>query len=685
MTTPVGIDLGTTNSAVAQVDDSGQVAILPNAEGHSITPSVISFLPDRIVIGDEAKDLQAAGVGDVAAFFKRQMGDTSFLFEAQGRDWSASDLSALLLRHLKEDAEQTLAATIGQAVITVPAYFRNPQREATRSAGEQAGIEVLQLINEPTAAAIAYGVRQGVKDSGKTLLVYDLGGGTFDLTLLRIDEKEIRVLNSEGDHELGGKDWDDRIVQFLATRFEEEFGADPFADALSLTSLLAQAEQAKRQLTNTQSASLAITHDGRRARYSISRADFEGLTADLVERTISLTNKVLADAEMSPKQLDGTVLVGGSTRMPMVHDFIRRNFGRDPLGGVNVDEAVALGAALLAAQSQQRSPVFSIGGRRTVDVTNHSLGMVAENPDRSAYVNSIILPKNKAIPSKEQRPYQFQMGGDGRLEIFMTQGESEQPGQVTYLGLYAVDTTAVGHKGRQAVIDIEYAYDSSGTVQVAASLRGGGSLPVGVEPLPDDVPTRFLSPPPALPQPVHITVYLAFDLSGSMSGDPLDEAKKAAHGFVDNLDLGHASVGIVVVADQVKTVLKACQNGRKIAKAIDSLEIGMVGYGNGEHPFDEAKSLMGRIKDPTYLVVLADGIWYDQDEAIKQAKRCHKTDIDIIAIGFGSADQSFLQAIASSDEAGILTDIGGLVDTFSTIAQVLTEGAGARFSLKGRK
>jgi molecular chaperone DnaK len=683
MPKPIGIDLGTTNSAVACADAEGNAQIVRTRDGSTITPSVICFLPDQIVIGEEARGLQAAGTGEVAAFFKRQMGDSSFLFEAQGRDWSAVDLSALLLEHLKREAEAVLVQDVRQVVVTVPAYFRNPQREATRLAAEQAGLEVLQLVNEPTAAAIAYGIRQRGGDA-RTLLVYDLGGGTFDLTLLRIDSQEIRILNSEGDHELGGKDWDDRIMQFLATRFEQEHGLDPFADAVSLTDLLVEAEQAKRRLSNAQTARMSLTHAGLRGRYELSRAEFETITADLMERTGALTQKVLVDSGTSAQQLDGVLLVGGSTRMPMVQEYIRRTLGQAPMGGVNVDEAVALGAGLLAAQHKPEAAVFSIGGRRTVDVTNHSLGMIAENEDRSAYLNSIILPKNKPVPSLEVRPYRFRTGGEGRLEIFMTQGETERPDEATYLGLYVVDTSSPG-RGREAVVDIAYAYDSSGTVDVSATLRDGPALPVSVEPLPEDVPDRFLSPPPPRPKPQHMTIYLAFDLSGSMSGEPLQKAKRAAHGFVENLDLATASVGILVVADRVETVLEASQNGRKLSQAIDGLAIGIVGGGNSAHPFDLADGLLRQAKGPRYLVVLADGIWYDQGTAVARAKVCHGNGINVISVGFGSADREFLDAIASTDEGSFFTDLGGLVDTFSTIAQVLTDSGGGDFHLPGRR
>jgi molecular chaperone DnaK len=683
MSKPIGIDLGTTNSVVAVAERHDQVRVIADAAGDSTTPSVICFLPERLVIGAEAKALQAVGQGETAAFFKRHMGDANFLFSAQGRDWTPVDLSALLLARLREQAERALGARVAKAVVTVPAYFRNPHREATRKAAEQAGLELLQLVNEPTAAAIAYGLRQGAADSGKTLLVYDLGGGTFDLTLLRIDADEIRVLNSVGDHELGGKDWDDRLVEWAAKRFEDEFGRDPFEDAATRADLFVEAEQAKKRLTQAQRAIIGIAHGGHRGRYAIERAEFESISADLTERTTWLTETLLDDMDIRAERLDGILLVGGSTRMPMVHDFIRRKLGQEPMTGVNVDEAVARGAALLAAQHRPNTAQFSIGGRRAVDVTNHSLGMIAENQDRTAYINSIILPKNREIPSTERRPFRFRLGRGNRLEIFMTQGESVRPDEPTFLGLYSAEIPAGGQRG-EAIVDIDYAYDLSGTVQVSAQLRGGPQLAVKVEPLPDDVPERFLLPPPSEPQPQHISVFLTFDLSGSMAGEPLAEAQRAAHGFVRNLDLTHASVGIMVVADRVDTVCPLCQDARKLGHAIDRLEIGSVGYGNGAHPFDQALNTMSAVSGTKYQLVLADGVWSNQGLAIDRAKRCHKAGIDIIAIGFGGVDQGFLDAIASTDQGSIFTSLEGLTEAFSTIAQELTEG-GTAFSLASRK
>lgn len=677
----VGIDLGTTNSAVAHVDAQGRAVVLANHFGEPITPSVVCFRKGQVLVGQEAKELQGAGEPQVAAFFKRQMGVPNFVFYAEGRDHTAVELSTFVLAALKLDAERALGKPVTHAVITVPAYFRNPQREATIEAGRRAGLEVLQIINEPTAAAIAYGMKG--TDRSQTVLVYDLGGGTFDVTLLHFSPGEIRVLASEGDHELGGKDWDDRIVEFLASRFEAEFGSDPLEDMESFADLLVRAEDVKKRLSSTQSAPISLVHAGHRGRYDLDRPTFERISSDLMERTIGLTRKVLEDQGLKIPQVDGVLLVGGSTRMPMVHDFIQRTFGRPPMAGVNVDEAVALGAAQVAAERRDELMApearFTLRGAvRTVDVTNHSLGMIALNENRTAFLNSLILPKNAPIPCRETRPFQHRTRrtGGNLLEVFMTQGESDSPGDVSYLGKYVLhDVPYV--EGGVTVIEVEYCYDASGTVQVAGKVQKTGQpLRFTVEPLPADVPARFLKPPEETAEAVHVTAYLAFDLSGSMSGDPLEEAKKASRGFLKNTDLTHCSLGIIAFADSVNVKLRACQNGRDIERAIDSLTIGEVGGGNDAHPFDTVRSLLAKADEPKFVITLADGVWACQPEAIRGAQACCAAGIQSIAIGFGGADQEFLKDIACSDEASFFTSLGGLVETFTNIAQVLTQSQG---------
>lgn len=673
----VGIDLGTTNSAIAHIDQYGKPYVIPNREGNTITPSVICFRGDEILIGEEAKEMQALGSYPIAAFFKRQIGDPYFVFHADGRDYTATDLSALLLKQLKEDAEAYLNDKVTQAVITVPAFFREAERKATIAAGVAAGLDVIQVINEPTAAAIAYGL--GKEDESRRIMVYDLGGGTFDATLLELNGGALEVRASDGDHQLGGKDWDDRIIEFLANRFQNEFGFDPLEDAESLADLLIQAEDAKKKLTSFENTVVSLTHDGSRGKYELSRDKFEELTSDLMERTVSLTVRVLEDLELVPLDIDGILTVGGSTRMPMVHTFINDHFGRSPMGGINVDEAVALGAAVVANQqvtktSRAKRPLGLAGSITIKDVTNHSLGMIAINADHTAYINSIILSKNTAIPSTDTRPYQHRTRSHGvnEIEVFLTQGESEVPDDVSYLGKYLIKD--IPHQTDSTVVDIQYDYDVSGTVNVSARARGtSNDLTIVVEQLPQDVPARFLEAPEFhIEVQEHVTTYIAIDMSGSMNGRPLQEAKKAALEFLHNVDLSHCSIGVIAFSDKVRTKLKASQNARTIEKAINGLTECETGVCNAAHPFDEIKSLLKRVSGRRFAITLADGVWDNQDLAVRRAKLCHGTDIDIIAIGFGGADKRFLSQIASSDESSFFTSMSGLAETFSTIAQVMT-------------
>jgi len=609
----LGIDLGTTFSSVATVDKTGRPKILSNSQGKSLTPSVIYFGGGESIVGDEAKEMQALGESEVASFFKRSMGDHHFFLNFGGRDYTPTDLSAILLRKLKNDAESDLGSSVNQAVITVPAYFNNFQREATIKAGEIAGLKVLRIINEPTAAALAYGISKN--SSRQTALVYDLGGGTYDVTIVRITKSAIEVIGTDGDHELGGKDWDDRIATYLGECFRDDHGIDPLDDSITFNDLLVRCEDAKKQLSNRNKTRVSITYQGEREAYEITRSMFEEMTKDLMERTQILTEQVLSDARLKWKELSGVLLVGGSTRMPMVWDYVERMSGKKPISGVNVDEAVAIGAAVQAQiDSKTSSSLFLLSATKKIqDVMSHSLGLIAVNEDNTKYINSIII------------------------------------------------------------------YNKNGVVNVSAKERNSKKpLMLSVEPLPEDIPDRFAMPPVQEEVREHLFVYLAFDLSGSMNGQPLTEAKKAAHAFVSQCDLTNTSIGLISFSDEVFVDLKACQNAKKIAKSVKGLTIGRTGYGNDAHPFDEIYNLLYRRSGLRYGIVLADGVWRNQPYAVKRAKRCHKAETEIIGIGFGHADRDFLRQISSSDQNSFFTNLNELTETFSTIAQELTESGKLR-------
>lgn len=693
MDVAVGIDLGTTYSAVAWVNGDGDPEIIPNALGEPLTPSVVGLDGGgRPVVGAEAKAGQADGETETAHLFKRWMGSPGYQLALGGRDWTPPQLSALVLAHLKAQAEETMGRPVTRAVVTVPEYFTHPEREATLKAGHLAGLDVLRLMSEPTAAALAYGLRPA--PGVKRVLVYDLGGGTFDVSLVEIGQEQITVVASEGDHELGGRDFDDRLAA-------EVLHSLPSDDAAVLAEhpdvLLIEVERAKRALSARRSATIRVTVKGRTVHTEVNRPQFDAACRDLLEQTGQLTTKLLQEADLTWAGVEGVLPVGGSTRMPMVREWIEQMSGRAPMGGIHPDHAVALGAAaqaailledeagerlrLAGADPAEAAPILRLGAPRQVgNVVAHSLGMIAESADGDRYVNSVLLPRNQRIPSAATRPYQFGLKGDGtdEMEVFLTQGETDDVQDCVYLGRYVVTEFPADGGERRAVVDVSYAYDDNAIVGVTARERATGTeLDVRVEELPVNVPGRFLEPPPRAEdtrQPM--TVYLAFDLSGSMAGQPLKEAQRAANTFVGQLDLTTTSVGLIGFSDGIDVALRATGNAADVARAIKRLQLGTTGYGNATHPFDTVRELLAGVRHRRFCVVLADGVWERQHHATKRAQLCHQDGIEIIAVGFGGADERFLRGVASSTEQALFTRLGELSTVFGTIAREITEAGG---------
>ena len=679
----VGIDLGTTYSAIAAVDETGNPALIKNAEGNDLTPSVVYLGGAEPVVGTEAKALQSLGDPFVASFFKRVMGVRNWIFFTPERSYTQVELSSFVLRKLKADAEDALGQTVTHAVITVPHYFTDPERRNTIKAGNLAGLEVLRIINEPTAAAIAYGVQP--LSGEQTLLVYDLGGGTFDVSLVTVTDKAIDVLATDGNHELGGKNWDDAVLRYVVKQFSEEHGIDPQADKEVKEDLLVQAERVKKTLSTTSRATFVFTYEGKTGRYELTREKFEHLTESLIARTLSLAENVLSDAGLNWAALDGVLCVGGSTRMPAVQCHLTEKTGKALLTGIHVDEAVALGAAIQAGRDMRSTSSLpepdprkqSLAPPREInDVMSHSLGMVAENPNRSRYVNSVLIAKNQSIPSNRTRPYKYQTraGGPNEVEVYILQGESERPLDCTILNKYRFFDIPHNPECGIAVIDMTYSYDRNGVVQVeAVEQRTGQKLRGDIEPVPDDM--SWLDEAPSEHDAVgHMSVVIAIDLSGSMTGTPLEEAQSAAkERFVSKMDLAHASIGLIGFSDSVQVVQSLCQNSRQLFSGIDALPGVRTGIGNCAEPFSQAHALLSNVEGFRVVIVLTDGVWADQPRAISEAKKCHDDSIEVVAMGFGSADRQFLEAVASIEEGALLTDLSNLGDSFDRVAKVLTE------------
>lgn len=694
----VGIDLGTTFSAVARVNkDTGKPEVIKNSFDSPITPSVLCFEPNgKVLFGEDAKGMQGMGNTNAIAFFKRNMGNDQFCVEFFGKTYSATDLSAILLKNLVSEAEQSCGEKIDAAVITVPAYFTHKERQATIEAGEKAGLKVIAIINEPTAAAFAYGLNE--KSEEQTVLIYDLGGGTFDVTIAKINKNEINILGSDGNHELGGKDWDDCIARYLAQHFLEEYGVDLSEDDEMVASLLVTAESVKKQLTSKDEVNVPITYKDIKGNIKITEAKFEEISDFLIGATKDLTNGLIESIGLTWRDITGAILVGGSTRMRMIHNYVRDMSGKDPLSGVNVDEAVALGAAIRANIDDNGNSISSgimgmIGGKKPVgvlgakavsDVTAHALGMIAVSEDGERYVNSVIIPKNTTIPAEKKKSYNFRTRAkDNELEVYVLQGAYERPLDNTILDKYTITKIEKVDKN-PAVIEVSYKYTSNGVVEVSAiQTETGKKLPIRIEKVPEDMSWTDGSPKDqaAACAPPEIEVILAVDLSGSMSGNPVKKAQDAMVEFVNQMDPSFTKVGVLSFADSTKMVIKPTDDFKRVIRMIDSIAVGDVGICNGAEPFTDALSTLqisrfDKNKDKIrYLVVLTDGVWDNPGYAIRQAKRCHSDGIEVMALGFGGADYAFLKQIASTDEFASLTNLSDLTGSFSKIAQAIGDSA----------
>lgn len=694
----VGIDLGTTFSAVARIDsNTGKPMIIKNSFGSTTTPSVLCFERDgNILFGEDAKNMQAVGDTNAIAFFKRSMGKDMFSVDILGKTYTATDLSAILLQKLKEEAEQQIGEKIDSAVITVPAYFTHIERSATIEAGKKAGLEVIAIINEPTAAAFAYGLNE--KKEEQTVLIYDLGGGTFDVTLARINQNEISILGSDGDHELGGKDWDDCIARYLASEFFEKYGVDLSEDAEMVASLLVTAENVKKQLTSKDIVSVPIHYQDIRGTIDITEETFESISQFLLGTTKDVTERLLNSVDIAWNQIDGVILVGGSTRMRMIHNYVYEMSGKAPLSGVNVDEAVALGAAIRANITEKGEAVASVGGifgrtkssgmlvqgaKAVTDVTAHSLGMISISPDGEEYINSIIIKKNTKIPASNTRPFNLRTRAkDNELEVYVLQGEYKRPLDNTIINKYVISKIEKTSPPN-SIIEVTYEYTSNGVIEVSAVQKETKKkLSIRIEPVPEDMSWTDLSPKDNVSETVmpSVDVMLAIDLSGSMCGEPTRKAMKAMDDFVTQMDSDYTRIGVMAFADSAKVILNPTDDFKKVRNTISRLESVDVGVCNSAQPFTRSYEVLngGFLKtesDIKYVVVLTDGCWSNTSTAIEAAKKCHKAGIEVMALGFGTADYTFLKKIASTDEFASITDLSDLGGSFSKIAQAIGEGS----------
>lgn len=464
----IGIDLGTTFSAVARIGDSGRPEIVRNREGESITPSVVLFQDDQPLVGTQAKRQAAMTPDDVVQFVKRHMGDPDWRFgSTTGQEYTAEQVSAIILKRLKEDAEIALGQPCPDAVITVPAYFDDPRRRATIDAGTIAGFNVLRVLNEPTAAALAYGMDKS--DAG-TCLVYDLGGGTFDVTVLHIAGGVLDVKSTTGDRNLGGFDFDNAMMRLVNDQVQGDGGPDLFDGETLEAGLRERCETAKRTLSTTEQAKVFLSANGRNFRIQVTREQFETATEDLLRRTRDMMDEALDDAGLSYPDIDRVLLVGGSTRMPMVARMVLETTGRTPELTVNPDEAVALGAAIQARLTTAETHGLGAGSAlegitAVLDVTSQSLGVVALERKMGRYVeyNSIIIPHNSKIPAQYKERYQTIEDNQTEIKAQVTQGDDRE---VSYVQVIAETTITIPPYPAGAPVEVTMSYDIDNVIQV---------------------------------------------------------------------------------------------------------------------------------------------------------------------------------------------------------------------------
>ena len=731
----IGIDLGTTYSVVAYDDGSGTPRIIQTTQDSVTTPSAVYISSEgELLIGEDAK-YEQKHKGAVATFYKRNIGSNSADYYLEnGKEYSAVDLSSIFLKELVARAEKTMGKKIDGAVITVPAYFSEHEKSNTRRAAQNAGINVLHMINEPTAAAVAYGLDKG---ENKTILVYDLGGGTFDVSVAHITKKVIKIIATTGDFELGGKDWDTVLCNWAAEQFANQFGEDFSCDPEMMDSLMVDVEKMKRRLTQSPEAPIQIKYGSNIGKFTLTEAEFRSRSRELLERTGELINKLFRDNAMSWADIDEVILVGGSTRMKMVEDYIVELRGKPALRGINADEAVARGAAVVAASYN----CFNLGTETTLpeieDVNSHSLGLISFRPEMingeqyRVFYNEIMIPKNSPLKgtsvTKRLKPTA------DTQDIFLTQWESESlPEAKAIIGKYQVSGIGMGEN-----FSVTYAHNLDGTVQITAEQNG---RPLTVTKVLDHADRSFDAE--IMKRPAMGAIMIAVDLSGSMSetdeapyrelerrvrrgaASPLEAEQlsyyqhyldcKAAYrrnnnnwdayremeryasvmwysalgavktfllDFVQQFPLTNVSFGVMGFADKLHVYCPITNNGQQIQNAITGMIIGEeTGECNEAQPMHHMLEMLGQKKqaeglDFAFAVVLTDGQWDSNAarSALNAKPQYIRNGIDIIAQGFGNANERFIRELATKTELSGVGDLSDLGDQMSNIAQVIAD------------
>ena len=612
----IGIDLGTTFSAIAYVNEHGVPEVIENSEGERTTPSVVLFDGNEIHVGSYAKDNMSVYPGQGVEFVKRYMGEKLWSFEYNGRTYNASQISSFILKKLKEDAEAKLGTSIKDVVITVPAYFGDPQRRATIEAGELAGLNVVQVINEPTAAAYSYGLHKLGKD--QRILVFDLGGGTFDVTVMEITGERIEVKATNGDHQLGGKDWDEALIQYIAEKFERAYKINPYSYEADYQTLKEKALAAKISLSTLPKANINYGCKGKTLKEEITRHQFEEITSRLVNQCRMLTELVLNEAEYKAGDIDIVLLAGGSTRMPMVVEMLKRYFGKDPSKALNPDECVALGASVKAA-FLKKEKWFLPGEKKTwalpsgmkdINVTSHSFGLAVLN--EGELYNSIIIPKNSPYPCDlEKSDYVTSYDDQETLDVYVLEGEAEDPRDCELVGSYQIYDIPKRPEGKTR-LKMTYKYNENQIVEASAvDLHSNKVLPMRMIENPDLNQIHSSLP---------VDIIFALDYTGSM-GPYIEGVKTNIFAFVDELvknsvswKLGFVGFGDVLIGEPI-TKMELIESAEKFKQRVATHPM-LCGGDEPESQIDalfEAVDMKFSSQSQIILILITDASPHDPD------------------------------------------------------------------------
>ncbi|HVR05021.1 MAG TPA: Hsp70 family protein [Solirubrobacteraceae bacterium] len=675
---PVGIDLGTTISLLASLEPDGRVTVLGTRDGGPRLRSVVHVDADAAtIVGEQAERLALLDPDSVFALFKRSMGK-QWSAAAGGRRWRPQDLSAVVLEALLDDAGASLGERPSSAVVTIPAYFGDHARRATLEAGELSSLDILALLHEPTAACIAC---RSLMQAQGTVLVYDLGGGTFDVSVMEFRGDSADVLATAGDHRLGGKDWDDVIVDLVAERLQERGVEDPRDDMALLGELQARARDAKHALSRIEKTAVTLQAGGRIERVELERAAFWRRAQPLFDRTEELVARVVDDVGGAGR-IRHVLLAGGSTRMPPCGEIAFRATGCTPLAGVDADEAVARGAALFAGLLAERATAGRATGHTAIarvrDVTAHALGFVVISADGSRYVNEVMIPRNAPLPahaSKRHRLDPPRGRAPQMLAVHMLQGEAQRPLDTEALGKWTF-TDIPGDPRDPIEVEVGYNYDANGVVRVTATIAGLELAAPTIDR--EDLDLRWTDEDPReQDSAADLVAVLTIDVSRSMKGEKLREAKAACLEFIaelDNAGLGDRTA-VISFGSEAHTVVSIGDAPTHARAAVQRLAI--AGSTNLAAGLAAAERQLAAHSGRRAVVVLTDGEPNDPDAALSARDRLAERDVEVIARGVAGADRVFLERLATGD--GELVQSGQLGGNFRGIArQLVNAGAVGR-------